>query len=239
MTTTVRVPPALEPLFEQAEAYVKRHFDELVRAPERGTILVGDERYVLVRAKSLTVGFFNSMRDVMGPDEALRFWYRMARLLGEEDARAFCAARHLEDPAARLSTGPVHFAYTGWARVEIDDRSKPASDGTYYLEYTHPNTFESASWLAEGQRAEGPVCMFSAGYSAGWCSHAFDLEVHAREVTCVACGDAECRFVMGSWDRLDGYADALRARLGIKPRPATAAPELTKAASTAKRPTTR
>lgn len=219
MTTTVRVPARFEPLFEQAEAYVREHFEHLVRAPEQGTIHVGDERYVLVRAKSLTVGFYNVMRDLIGADEALKFWYRMARLIGEEDARAFCDARSLKDGPARLSTGPVHFAFTGWARVEIDDRSRPSSDESYYLEYTHPNTFEAASWIAEGQRAEQPVCVFSAGYSAGWCSEAFRLEVHAREVTCMARGDRECRFVMGTWDRLEGYAAEVLARVPSEPRP--------------------
>ncbi len=216
MPTTVRVPKRLEPLFDQAEKFVGEHFAALRREPEKGTIHVGDERYVLVRAKSLTVGFFNAMRDLIGPEEALKFWYRMARLIGEEDARAFCEARKVTDGPSRLSAGPVHFAYTGWARVEIDDRSNPTSGDDYYLEYTHPNTFESDSWSSAGQKSDRPVCVFSAGYSAGWCSEAFELEVHAREVTCLACGDDECRFVMGAWDKLDGYVASVRARPGSK-----------------------
>jgi hypothetical protein len=108
--------------------------------------------------------------------------------------------------------GPVHFAFSGWARVEIDDRSRPASDETYYLEYTHPNTFESETWLHKGKRAGHPVCVFSAGYSAGWCSESFGIEVDAREVRCVAAGDAECRFVMAPWEKLDEHAAAVLAR---------------------------
>ena len=212
MVKTVRVPAAFEALFAHAEGYVESHFSDLRRAPEQGTIHVGDERYVLIRAKSLTVGFFNAMRDTMGAEEALKFWYRMARLLGEEDARAFCKARGLDGGPERLSTGPVHFAYTGWARVEIDDRSNPTSDEAYYLEYTHPNTFESASWITSKQKSEKPVCVFSAGYSAGWCSHAFHLELHAREISCIAAGGTECRFVMGAWNKLDGYEAAIHAR---------------------------
>jgi predicted hydrocarbon binding protein len=212
MPTTVRVPPPFVGLFDEAEKYVREYFDRLQRQPEKGTIHVGDERYVLVRAESLTVGFLEVMRDVIGEDEALKFWYRMARVIGREDARAFCAERQLTDGPARLSTGPVHFAFTGWARVEIDDRSRPASDDTYYLEYTHPNTFESESWLKAKKTAKSPVCVFSAGYSAGWCSESFAVEVHAREVTCVAAGQRECRFVMAPWEKLDGYAAEVRAR---------------------------
>ncbi len=212
MPVTVRVPEAFVGLFDQAEKYVREHFEHMHREPERGTIHVGDERYVLIRAASLTTGFMEVMRDVIGEEEALRFWYRIARVIGRDDARAFCAARGLTDGPSRLSTGPVHFAYAGWARVEIDDRSAPASDETYYLEYTHPNTFESESWIKSGKRADKPVCVFSAGYSAGWCSEAFLLEVHGREVSCVAAGDRECRFVMAPWDRLDGYAAKVRER---------------------------
>jgi predicted hydrocarbon binding protein len=215
MPTTVRVPEPFTGLFDQAETYVRNHFDKLVRAPEKGTIRVGDERYVLIRAASLTTGFLEVMRDLIGEEEALKFWYRMARVIGREDSRAFCAARNLTDGPARLSTGPVHFAFTGWARVEIDDRSRPSSDDSYYLEYTHPNTFESESWARSGKVAPRPVCVFSAGYSAGWCSEAFNLEVHAREVRCTAAGEGECRFVMSPWDRLEGYVADVRARPAV------------------------
>jgi predicted hydrocarbon binding protein len=216
MPTTVRVPAPFVPLFDDAERYVKSYFDQLKRAPEKGTIHVGDQRYVLMRAESLTLGFLEAMRDVIGEDEALKFWYRMARVIGREDARAFCAERNLVDGPARLSIGPVHFAYTGWARVEIDDRSRPASDDTYYLEYTHPNTFESETWLKAKKVSSRPVCSFSAGYSAGWCTESFNLEVDAREVTCVAAGGKECRFVMSPYDKLDGHAAEVARRAAAK-----------------------
>lgn len=212
MPTTARVPAPFVPLFDAAESYVRAHFDSLDRNPERGTIHVAGERYVLVRAASLTTGFMETMRDVIGEDEALKFWYRMAHVIGRDDAAAFCKARGLTDGPERLSTGPIHFAFSGWARVEIDDRSRPASDDTYYLEYTHPNTFEAETWRARGLHAAGPVCVFSAGYSAGWCSESFGIDVHAREVTCIAAGASECRFVMAPWDRLDGYAAEVLAR---------------------------
>lgn len=213
MPKTVRVPEAFAPLFDQAEEYVEDYFSRLTKDPGKGTIHVEGERYLLVRAASLTRGFPELMGDVLGPETAMRFWYRVARVIGREDARAFSQARNLADGPARLSTGPVHFAYTGWARVEIDDRSRPAPDDSYYLEYTHPNTFESETWQKSGKLAEAPVCVFSAGYSAGWCSESFGVEVHAREVTCVAAGGRECRFVMCPSDKLTHYANEVIARL--------------------------
>jgi len=216
MPTTARVPEPLVPLFDVAESYVRAHFESLRREPERGTIRIAGERYVLLRAGSLTTGFLEVMRDVIGEAEALKFWYRMARVIGRDDAAAFCKERGLTDGPSRLSTGPIHFAFSGWARVEIDDRSRPASDDTFYLEYTHPNTFEAESWIARGQKAEMPVCVFSAGYSAGWCTESFGFDVHAREVYCVAAGAHECRFVMAPWDKLDEHAANVRARAAVR-----------------------
>lgn len=72
MPTTVRVPDAFIPLFDQAERYVREHFDKLDRRPEQGTIHVGDERYVLVRAASLTTGFLDVMRDLIGEARVVR-----------------------------------------------------------------------------------------------------------------------------------------------------------------------
>lgn len=212
MPTSTRVPEQFVPLFDAAEGYVRAYFDQMQRDPEKGTIRIGGERYVLMRAASLAFGFLECMRDVIGEEEALRFWYRIARIIGSEDAAAFCQARGLTDAPARLSTGPIHFAFAGWARVEIDDRSLPADDETYYLEYTHPNTFEAETWRKRGAFSPRPVCVFSAGYSAGWCSESFRVDVHAREVRCVATGDAECRFVMAPWHKLDRYAAEVLAR---------------------------
>lgn len=212
---TVKVPSALEEAFEAAERYVAEHFQSLRRSPEEGTIHIGDDRYVLVRASSLTTGFLEPMRGLIGEGEALKFWYRMARIIGRDDSRSFCALRNVTDLLPRVATGPVHFAYIGWARVEIDEASRPTSDDALYLEYTHPNTFESETWLRSNRHADNPVCVFSAGYSAGWCTESFGIDVHAREITCVAAGHKECRFILAPWEKLDGYEQDVRARLEL------------------------
>jgi predicted hydrocarbon binding protein len=212
MPTTVRVPAQLDALYDAAEKYVRAYFDTLQRNPEAGTIHVANERYVLVRAASLTTGFIEVMRDVIGEEEALKFWYRMARVIGRDDAAAFWKARGLEDSLSRLAMGPIHFAFSGWARVELDDRSRPSSDENCYLEYTHPNTFESETYVAKGVKTSSPVCVFSAGYSAGWSSDAFGVELHCREIHCVAAGASECRFILAPWERLDAYAAEVLAR---------------------------
>ena len=78
-------------------------------------------------------------------------------------------------------------------------------DDSYYLHYYHPNTFESKSRPSWDASSEACGCLFSAGYSAGWCSEAFRVEVHGREIRCLSRGDASCEFIMGPSHRLSEY----------------------------------
>lgn len=133
--------------------------------------------------------------------------YNTAREIGSNDAAVFAERLQVEDGVDRLAAGPIHFAHAGWARVEILDDSAPTTDERYYLHYYHPNTFESEVLQRKGRRASRPGCLFSAGYSAGWCSYAFNIEVHAREIQCLACGDEHCEFVMAHASRLEERAE--------------------------------
>src|SRR5215471_20377802 len=130
---TVNVPPKMELLFHRAEEIVSRFFSERRDDPSRGTIEIFGERYVLVRAASLSVEFFQLVSDLYGEDRrdeadafARNILFDLAHALGKSDARNFQAKMSLEDPIARLSAGPVHFAYSGWAFVDISPESVPA-----------------------------------------------------------------------------------------------------------------
>jgi hypothetical protein len=59
---TVRVPAKLVDAFASAEAVVARYFADRASTPSRGTIEISGERYVLVRAASLSVEFFGLVR---------------------------------------------------------------------------------------------------------------------------------------------------------------------------------
>jgi signal transduction histidine kinase len=207
---TVRVPEAFAPLFEQAEQVVSRYFDERRHMPETGTIEIFGERYLLVRAASLSVEFFSLARDLFGAgkereaeDFARNILFDLAHGIGKSDARNFHVKMALSDPIAKLSAGPVHFAHTGWAFVDIFPESKPVPSSDYYLIYDHPYSFESDAWIRAGQRSVFPVCIMNAGYSSGWCEESFGVDLVASEVLCRAKGDSVCRFIMAPPGRID------------------------------------
>jgi predicted hydrocarbon binding protein len=61
-----------------------------------------------------------------------------------------------------------------------------------------------------GREVTDCACLFSAGYSSGWCSDAFGSEVHGREIRCTARGDASCEFLMAPASRLDEHERRLK-----------------------------
>jgi hypothetical protein len=209
--SSAQVPAPFRPAFEFAESLVKGRFKQIRFQPERGTIHIADERYVLLRAESLYFAMIESLSTVFGADAAAGFVYATAREIGRSDCRAFSDQLGLADGVARLASGPVHFAHAGWAFVEIFDDSAPAQDDSYFLHYCHPNTFETEVLASQKRTATSCACLFSAGYSAGWCSHAFGLEVDAREINCLARGDKRCEFIMAPPHRLDEHSARILA----------------------------
>ena len=209
---TVRVPEQFKPIFDQAQEIVGNYFKNLRQDPTKGTIEINDERYVLVRASALSYDFLNSIKKLYadrGEKEALsigrNFLFDIAHLIGIEDAKAFHKKMNLTDPIAKLSAGPVHFAYSGWAFVDILPESSPSPDENYFITYHHPYSFEAASWIKAEEKSQSPVCIMNAGYSSGWCEASFGIPLTAVEISCKACGDDNCTFIMAPPHKIESY----------------------------------
>lgn len=215
---TVKVPAELEPHFARAEAYVSEYFSQKAWDPGRGTITIGGERYILMRAASMSVSFLEFIKTLypgLEPEDAFdaaaSILFDIAHAIGKADARAFHEAMEVTDPIAMLSSGPVHFAHTGWAFVDILPDSRPAQDESCYLVYDHPGSFEADSWIASGQKPARSVCAMNAGYSSGWCGESFKVELTAREILCRANDQPHCRFIMSHPSCLDERIAAYRS----------------------------
>lgn len=217
---TVSTPKELEPLFDQAEQLVKSYFTSLKANPSEGRIEIQDERYVLLRASSLSVGFFNKIKDLYkdkGEAQSFtigrNFLFDISHVLGIEDAKNFHEKMGLKEPIEKLSVGPVHFAYTGWASVDLLEGSNPVPGEDFIMRFNHPFSFEADSWVREGVRANFPVCIMNSGYSSGWCEESFGIPLTTVEITCKAKGDSHCSFIMAPPHRIQEYLGNKNSKL--------------------------
>ncbi|MGV3631491.1 MAG: histidine kinase dimerization/phosphoacceptor domain -containing protein [Bacteroidota bacterium] len=206
---TVNVPEPFKAIFDEAEKSVSHYFSQLKFSPHEGSIQIDDERYILVRASSLSNEFFENFAGNL-PDKTEEEAFSLARdflfdtghLIGMEDARRVHTKINLTDPISKLSAGPVHFSHAGWAFVDILPESNPSPDKNFFLKYNHPYSFEADSWIKSGKKSEKPVCIMNAAYSSGWCEESFNMPLTAVEISCRAKGDEHCTFIMAQPDRI-------------------------------------
>ncbi len=212
MLDTVKVPKQFEQIFQKAEEYVSKYFKERKDTPSKGTIEIFGERYILVRAASMSIDFFETVKSLykdQGEEEALnvarQLLFDIAHAIGKQDAKSFHNKMKLKNSVEKLSAGPIHFSHSGWAFVDIFPESRPTADENYYLIYDHPFSFESDAWEKAGKKSDFPVCVMNAGYSSGWCEESFGVSLVASEIMCRAKGDDVCRFIMAHPSKLEAY----------------------------------
>lgn len=216
---TVSVPDGFRPVFNKAQEYVQHYFRDKIEKPEKGTIDIHDERYILVRAASMSKEFYETIfshYQERGKEDARKvatgFLYDLAHSLGKADARSFHSKMGVVEPIEKLSAGPIHFAYTGWAFVKIFKESNPSPDEHYYLLYEHPFSFEADVWMKEKVKTDFPVCIMNSGYSSGWCEESFGISLVAVELECRAKGDPHCRFIMAPPSKIESYIKDYKAQ---------------------------
>lgn len=208
----VKVPESFEGLFRGAEAYVDNYFKSYKQDITKGTIEIAGERYILVRAESMSVRFLEFIKNMypsLNEEESIeassKVLFDMAHSIGKSDAKKFHLKTGVVDPMEKLSTGPIHFAYAGWAYVDILPESQPSPDENYFLVYDHPQSFEADSWINTGDKTNFCTCFMNAGYSSGWCEESYGVTLVAREILCRARGDKFCRFIMAQPHRLEEF----------------------------------
>ena len=212
--TTVKVPPQFEEIFKKSEATVVEYFKNKSQDPTKGTITIAGERYILVRAASMSVEFFGIIENLFKDkgDEfahsiASGMLFDIAHALGRADAEDFAKKMNLKSPVEKLSAGPIHFAHMGWAFVDILPESKPSPDENYFLIYDHPYSFESDAWLKNSAATADTICIMNSGYSSGWCEVSFGIPLVAVEIECKAAGDEHDRFIMAQPSKIKTYID--------------------------------
>lgn len=221
--STVIVPDELKDSFMMIESKIRNYYNDLKIDPESGEITVEGQRYILMRSDSLSYDFLELIVEKYSDHplhEAIsignNFLYDNAKVIGQKDAISFHKNLGLTVPIEKLSAGPIHFAFTGWANVEILEESNPTPDENYLLKFKHHNSFEAQSWIKANKKTDIPVCTMNCGYSAGWCEESYGIPLTTVEVSCEAKGDDACVFVMAPTDKIEKYVGELMDLNSVK-----------------------
>ncbi|HDZ89496.1 MAG: hypothetical protein DRG82_14890 [Deltaproteobacteria bacterium] len=224
ISMSAAVPEDITSPFLRAQEYVERYFRKREENPEQGLVSFSGERYILVRAASMSKEFFDMVTSLYGDrgiDEArgvaFGLLFDIAHSIGKADAKSFAAKMGVIDPIERLSAGPIHFAHTGWAFVKILPESNPTPDQNYCLIYDHPFSFEANAWIESGEKSDFAVCIMNAGYSSGWCEESFGIPLVAVEMECRAKGDEHCRFIMAPPSAIESQIARYYTHSRVKP----------------------
>ena len=205
-------PKDYEEMFLQIQDKFSDYFNDKTFYPSEGKIEINNERYILMRSSSISYDFFQGLMSLLEENGekssfelAADMLFDIAHIIGKKDANKYHKALKLKDPLHKLSAGPVHFAFTGWAKVEILPDSNPVANENFVLKYNHKNSFEAEAWISAGKTTHEAVCAMSAGYSSGWCEESFGIPLIAVEVTCKAKNDSECTFIMAPPNKISKY----------------------------------
>lgn len=216
----VEVPSAFSDQFLKLQRKMEEYFSSIHFDPSSGEINIQGERYLLTRSSSLSYDFFQGLLSLLDENTggstfelAYDLLFDIAHIIGKKDAEKYADKLGLLTPIDRLSAGPEHFAFTGWAKVEILEGSNPSPDEDFILKYRHAHSFEASAWIKEKGHSDESVCAMSAGYSSGWCSYSFGIELTSIEVTCSAKKNEEhCEFIMAPPSKIIEYSQDYRKK---------------------------
>ena len=211
---TVIVPDSLSEIFGAVEKKVEEHFTDFNYDPVSGEITVHGQRYILFRSDSMSYEFMDFIKERYSDRSEKEaesignnFLYDNSKVIGKKDATALHKTLNLKEPIEKLSAGPIHFAFTGWANVEIFPESNPVSGDDFFLKFQHHNSFEAQSWIKAGKKSKIPVCTMNCGYSAGWVEESYNTALTTVEVTCEAQGADSCTFIMAPPHKIEQYIE--------------------------------
>jgi len=185
---------------------------------ETGTHHVAGDRYVLIRAESLTVGVQEELEKVLGSGKDAAT-YRLGKALGSTTCRKVASTYPDFSREQILALGPIAFALNGFSKTTIREESNLAFDDSFLMFYEHSNSFEAESFKQNGITTPKTACWLSAGFVAGWCTEALGFNVESREVSCTARGDDKCIFVMCVPKKLREVSKDLCTKHGIASDP--------------------
>ena len=208
----VDAPDKFKALIDSTLVKVVEFHNDPKRILDKGTITINDERFVMMRADSISFDFIKTVEQFYKSKNKMDAFqlsssllYDLSHVLGREDAKRMKEKMEITDELEHLTVGPIHFAFTGWAKVEFLPECNPVPNESFFLKYIHHHSFEAEAWKNKNEKSEHPVCVWNAGYAAGWCAESMGVELVAVELECEAMGHDNCLFIMAPPDKIEDY----------------------------------
>lgn len=191
-------PPAAHLVeFVQVERLVDKHFALCHRTKERGTIELGDERYIALRSETLASELFavgTFLFPCRSPEETRLFVVRslfdLGHVMGISDAKFFRSSLPTSENVTLnlVALAAVNLAYSGWGRLHFHP-SCDFSPQSFRLQVDFKISFEASSWSQDVTAPPGlNVCSLNSGCLSGWCTEAAGHTMVSVEVKCRAQG---------------------------------------------------
>ncbi len=163
--------------------------------PDRGRILLGRERMLLVSAQAMGA-LRRELHDSLGPALASEVLFRFGQRCGAEEAEHVLRDLGVQSREEALELGPLLHAFEGVARVRTDVVRSDSAGGEFYMEGVWEGSYEAEQHLRLFGPSENPVCATLTGYATGYASAVLARDLLCRETRCRGRGDDECAWAI-------------------------------------------
>lgn len=180
--------------------------------PEKGQLLLGEERFLLFRQEA-----FGSLRKLLfeqlGSDLATSLLAQFGFRSGTGDYESLISRHEWDNDVDRLAAGPTMHCWEGIVRAVPDKLSYDRNTGDFDMSGTWYSSYEAELHLSLFGPSQTAVCHTLTGYASGWATAFFGSPLLAIEPTCVAKGDATCSFQIRPPDQFGPEADRWKQAL--------------------------
>jgi signal transduction histidine kinase/CheY-like chemotaxis protein/HPt (histidine-containing phosphotransfer) domain-containing protein len=161
--------------------------------PERGELLLGGERMVLLNRRALRSLYDLLYRD-LGDDMTRALLMQFGHRWGNDDYQTLSGSNDWDSEQDRLTSGPVTHMWEGIVHAEATTVDFDRSSGRFLVKGIWRNSYEVD--LHRELRPGHPEdrCMCLCGYASGWATAFFGRPMLAIETACVNQGAPHCTF---------------------------------------------
>jgi signal transduction histidine kinase/DNA-binding NarL/FixJ family response regulator len=161
--------------------------------PERGELLLGGERMMLLNRRGLRTWYELLYRE-LGDQMTRSFLMQLGYRWGQSDYQAISTAHEWDSEQDRLAAGPVTHMWEGIVHAEATTVDFDRAQGRFIVKGIWRNSFEVDLHRELRPDRQDDNCMCLCGYASGWATAFFERPMLAVETQCVSQGAPHCMY---------------------------------------------